>query len=122
MTKEEANENLLCFRKKNQFSSIFSSVARIQFRLPDGRSQMDRFDPDEPLEVLYRFVEDSVKPGFSRFSLSTTFPSRQLDSEDRGRTLRQLGLVPTATVLVLPAAAAGSRGGGGELQQFAYAA
>ncbi len=95
-----------------------SSVARIQFRLPDGRSQMDRFNPDDPLEVLYRFVEDTVRPGFSRFALSTTYPRRQLDREDRGKTLRDLGLVPTSTILIMPAssgaAGAGTGGGGGE--------
>ncbi len=93
-----------------------SSVARVQFRLPDGGSRAERFDPDAPLSELYSHVEREVRPGFAggRFSLSTTFPSRQLDSEDRAATLRQLGLVPTATVLVLPPAGArGTRGAGG---------
>ena len=105
-----------------------STVARIQFRLPDGRAQTRHFDPDDALSKLYDFVGQDLNVGFADFSLSTTFPSRQLDREDRAKTLRSLELVPTATVLVLPAGkggagAAGSGGGGplanvGSLQGF----
>jgi len=82
-----------------------SNVARVQFRLPDGRSKTTRFEPDDKLECLYAFVRDEITLPFRRFSLSTAFPTRQLDAEDRATvTLRALGLVPSATVLVMPQA------------------
>ncbi len=94
---------------------LFSSVARIQFRLPDGRSQTSRFEPDDQLQVLYTFVDENLTLNFSAYTLSTTFPRLQLDEKSRGNTLRQLGLVPSATVLVLPktgGVVASSEGGG----------
>jgi Na+-transporting methylmalonyl-CoA/oxaloacetate decarboxylase gamma subunit len=92
-------------------------VARVQFRLPDGRSQTTQFDAGEPLAVLYAYVREQMTHPFGRnFSLSTTFPSRVLDREDRERTtLREAGLAPSATVLIMPAAStavsAASEGG-----------
>ncbi len=82
-----------------------SSKARIQFRLPDGRSVTKQFGPDEPLSVLYDYVandDKDVRVPFKRFALNTTFPSRKLDNEDRRMSLRRLGLVPSSTVLILP--------------------
>lgn len=79
-----------------------ASVARIQFRLPDGRNQTKQFPADSPLSELYTFVETSVETGFSTFSLSTTFPRRQLDLEEKMKTLRDLQMAPSATVLVIP--------------------
>merc|ERR1719295_1064781 len=78
-----------------------ASVARIQFRLPDGRNQTKQFPAETPLSSLYDFVA-TIEPGFSSFSLSTTFPRRQLDAEDPGASLRDLQMAPSATVLVLP--------------------
>merc|ERR1712128_272609 len=39
---------------------------------------------------------------FSSFSLSTTFPRRMLDEEEKSTSLKQLKLAPSATILVLP--------------------
>ena len=96
-----------------------ASVARIQFRLsdgirnfllaivlsrlPDGRNQTKQFPAESPLSSLYTFVA-TIEPGFTSFSLSTTFPRRQLDLEEPGATLRDLQMAPSATVLVLPKA------------------
>lgn len=79
-----------------------ASVARIQFRLPDGRNQTKQFPADTPLAELYTFVQTEMETGFSTFSLSTTFPRRQLDLEDKAASLRQLQMAPSATVLVIP--------------------
>ncbi|XP_013776258.1 UBX domain-containing protein 4-like [Limulus polyphemus] len=79
-----------------------SQFARIQFRLPDGSSVTNQFLADAPLERLHQFVQESVRPPFSSFVLSTTFPRRQFKKEDFPKPLRDLQLVPTAVVLVLP--------------------
>ena len=54
-----------------------STVARIQFKLPNGVSQNHRFDPENTIGDLYNYVIDELKtPYGTNVSLSTTFPSR----------------------------------------------
>ena len=81
----------------------FSTVARIQFRLPNGVSQNHKFSPEDTIEDLYKYVANEMTtPYGSGVSLSTTFPSRELDNESRSTTLREAGLVPSTTILILP--------------------
>merc|ERR1712172_466567 len=80
-----------------------SSVARIQFKLPNGVSQIHRFDPADTIGDLYNYVIDELTtPYGSNVSLSTTFPSRNLDDVERTSSLRENGLVPSTTILILP--------------------
>merc|ERR1719431_2098771 len=59
-----------------------ASVARLQFRLPDGRTQSKQFPADTSLAEVYTFVESEVvEPTFGKFTLMMTFPRRQLDQE-----------------------------------------
>merc|ERR1712038_694961 len=46
-------------------------------------------------------------PYGSNVSLTTTFPSRQLDNESPDTSLRQAGLVPSTTILILPRSSGG---------------
>ena len=63
---------------------FFSSVARIQFKLPNGVSQIHRFDPENTIDDLYNYViNELTTPYGSNVSLSTTFPSRNLDDVER---------------------------------------
>lgn len=80
----------------------FSTKARIQFRLPDGRSKTKVFDADAPLSALFAHVRDEMDIPFRTFTLSTTFPTKVLDTEDQASTLKSHALTPSATVLVLP--------------------
>ena len=81
----------------------FSTVARIQFRLPNGVSQNHKFSPEDTIEDLYKYVANEMTtPYGTSVSLSTTFPSRELDNESRSTTLREAGLVPSTTILILP--------------------
>jgi len=79
-----------------------ATVARIQFRLPDGSSQTKQFPAETPLSDVYEFVSTGLETQFSSFSLSTTFPRRMLDEEEKSTSLKQLKLAPSATILVLP--------------------
>merc|ERR1712037_431193 len=96
-----------------------ASVARIQFRLPDGRTQTKQFPAETPLSSLYDFVAP-IEPDFTSFSLSTTFPRRQLDAEDPSASLRDLQMAPSATVLVLPKASTSVSLPGGDLSSFIW--
>jgi len=79
-----------------------ATVARIQFRLPDGSSQTKQFPAETPLSEVYDFVSTGLETQFSSFSLSTTFPRRMLDQEEKTTSLKELQMAPSATILVLP--------------------
>jgi len=90
-----------------------ATVARIQFRLPDGRSQTKQFPAETPLSEVYEFVSTGLETQFTSFSLSTTFPRRMLDQEDKTATLKQLQMAPSATIMVLPVGGLVSQQDGG---------
>ncbi|TRZ09924.1 hypothetical protein HGM15179_017183 [Zosterops borbonicus] len=82
---------------------------RIQVRLPDGRSLTQSFQPREPLAAVRLFVElhwgQTGETGGSGsppepFSLRTAFPRRLFTEEDMEKPLQELGLVPSAVVIV----------------------
>merc|ERR1712079_76402 len=50
---------------------------------------------------------------YTSFSLSTTFPTRNLDTEDMAKSLKELQMAPSATVMVLPCTSAISSQDGG---------
>ena len=60
---------------------FFSEHARIQFRYPHGGSKTKIFPAEATLQQIYDFANDEVASTFGRdnFSLSTTYPARQLD-------------------------------------------
>jgi len=112
---EKAAEQEL--RKENEKAALASAAeeaerraaeratsARIQFRLPDGSSQTQLFPSESPLSEVYNFVRTGLTTKYSSFSLSTTFPRRNLDTLDMNNTLKNLQLAPSATVMVLPTA------------------
>jgi len=63
------------------YVSIYSQVARVQYRYPDGRSKTKIFPAEAPLQEVYDFANEEVAATFGRdnFTLSTTYPARQLD-------------------------------------------
>jgi len=98
-----------------------STAARVQFRLPDGRSQTRSFDAGAPLSDVYNYVADEIETGFGRsFSLSTTYPRRQLDGEPMDTELRNLGLAPSGTIMVLPTAPSTALSSSGSLMDMLW--
>lgn len=82
---------------------------RIQVRLPDGRALTQSFRAREPLAAVRLFVElhrgtgsTGSGPGSppEPFSLRTAFPRRLFTEEDMEKPLQELGLVPSAVVIV----------------------
>uniref|UniRef100_A0A8C3U6C7 UBX domain protein 1 n=1 Tax=Catharus ustulatus TaxID=91951 RepID=A0A8C3U6C7_CATUS len=85
---------------------------RIQVRLPDGRALAQSFRAREPLAAVRLFVElhrDTGSTGSAGngtgsppepFSLRTAFPRRLFTEEDMEKPLQELGLVPSAVVIV----------------------
>jgi len=119
---EEQNKKQRDLEKQQQaaaeaerLAAARSTTARVQFRLPDGRSQTRSFPSEAPLSEVYAFVSDELETGFGRsFSLSTTYPRRLLDSQEMTSQLRDLGLAPTGTIMVLPSTAMASNSSSGQ--------
>ncbi|XP_037066942.1 UBX domain-containing protein 4 [Peromyscus leucopus] len=80
-----------------------STVARIQFRLPDGSSFTNQFPSDALLEEARQFAAQTVGNTYGNFSLATMFPRREFTKEDYKRKLLDLELAPSASVVLLPA-------------------
>merc|ERR1712192_19861 len=76
-------------------------VSRIRFLLFNGRTITQHFTPDSTLEEVYKMAETLI-PGTFAPSLSSRIPSLSLDAVPKDNTLRELGLVPSATIMVVP--------------------
>lgn len=81
-----------------------STVAYIQFKKPDGEIDVKTFGRDETFASVRSYVEENVivGSGIREFALSTTFPRREFKADDNDKKLIDLGLVPSAVILVLP--------------------
>ncbi|NXH28283.1 UBXN4 protein, partial [Myiagra hebetior] len=79
-----------------------SAIARIQFRLPDGSSFTNQFPSEARLEEARQFAAQTVGNTYGNFSLATMFPRREFTKEDYAKTLLELELAPSASVVLLP--------------------
>ncbi|XP_034550271.1 UBX domain-containing protein 4 [Notolabrus celidotus] len=79
-----------------------STVARIQFRLPDGSSITNQFPAQSRLQEARQFAAQEVGKRYGNFSLATMFPRREFTTEDLDKTLLELELAPSASIVLLP--------------------
>lgn len=88
-----------------------STIARIQFKKPGGEIEVKTFGSSEPFSVVRTFVVENViaASAIREFALATTFPRKEFKADDDAKTLLELGLVPSAVILVLPLDKATSR-------------
>ncbi|XP_035265191.1 UBX domain-containing protein 4-like [Anguilla anguilla] len=88
--------------RKEALQQERSSTTRIQFRLPDGSSFTNQFPSEAKLQEAQEFAAQEVGNRYGHFLLATMFPRREFTGEDLGRTLLELELVPSASVVLLP--------------------
>ncbi|XP_028292748.1 UBX domain-containing protein 4 [Gouania willdenowi] len=79
-----------------------STIARIQFRLPDGSSITNQFSSQGRLQEAWQFAAQEVGNRYGNFTLATMFPRREFTSKDLNKTLLELELVPSASIVLLP--------------------
>uniref|UniRef100_A0A8C2D3X3 UBX domain-containing protein 4 n=1 Tax=Cyprinus carpio TaxID=7962 RepID=A0A8C2D3X3_CYPCA len=79
-----------------------SAVARIQFRLPDGSSFTNQFPSETRLLEARQFAAQEVGNRYGQFSLATMFPRREFTAEDLEKSLLELDLAPSASIVLLP--------------------
>lgn len=75
---------------------------RIQIRLPNGTALTETFEKNEQLSAvrLYIQLKQGDEAGVPMFGMMTTFPRKVFGGDDYDMTLEQLGLVPSATIMV----------------------
>ncbi|CAH3127581.1 unnamed protein product [Pocillopora meandrina] len=73
---------------------------RLQFRLPDGSLLTNSFSPDTPLETIKQYIISQLGPSSSSITMFTTYPRRELTEEDLLKSLAELGLAPSSTLIV----------------------
>jgi len=86
--------------ESNQEAARNSNIARIQFRFVDGSSAVETFEPDQAFSLVNDFIKQKLAN--QSFTVHTTFPKRVFGDEDLNKTLRDLQLAPSATLLVIP--------------------
>ncbi|GCC31094.1 UBX domain-containing protein 4 [Chiloscyllium punctatum] len=79
-----------------------SNMCRIQFRLPDGSSFTNQFSADATLLEARQFAESQVGGVYGHFELAITFPRKQFTKDDYSKTLTELELVPSASIILVP--------------------
>ncbi|XP_041056015.1 UBX domain-containing protein 4 [Carcharodon carcharias] len=98
-----------------------SKMCRIQFRLPDGSSFTNQFSADATLTEARQFAESQVGGIYGHFELAITFPRKQFTQDDYNKTLTELELVPSASIILVPSGRSTSsmvRSSGGGLWTF----
>ncbi|KAI6648501.1 hypothetical protein LOD99_8133 [Oopsacas minuta] len=80
-------------REKKEYTEC-----KLNLRLLDGKSMPTSFKPDQLLHDVRLFLV--AETGLLEFELGTTFPRKVYALEDYKKTLKELGLVPSAALIV----------------------
>jgi hypothetical protein len=92
-------------------SQLYPSTGRIhekcalQVRLLDGSTIRSRFSSRDTLKDVRQWVDDNAQLGKTPYTfkiLMTPLPSVKLDVTEEGKQLQELGLTPSATLILLP--------------------
>lgn len=75
--------------------------------MPNGTAMTETFDKQEQLAAVRLFVQlkQGDEAGVTNFGMMTTFPRKVFGNDDYELTLEQLGLVPSATIMITKVAA-----------------
>ncbi|KAJ6789488.1 hypothetical protein PWT90_00289 [Aphanocladium album] len=92
-------------RTASRASSSSSSIAAIQVRLSDGSTIRNKFPASENVKSIRSWVDkersDGKGPYFFK-QILTPLPNRSIDTTEEGKSLRELGLSPSSTLLLIP--------------------
>jgi len=80
-------------------SSMMSSQTTIAFRLLDGTTIKKQFEASDTLQMAKSFIEQNYHYN-KRFFLMTNVPRHVFTDTELNKTLRELGLVPNATIIL----------------------
>lgn len=94
-------------------STAAPNSARIQFKKPDGQSEIVTFDSDMLFADVHLFVKNDILHGsVKEFTIVTAFPRREFSEADFDKTLLHLKLTPASVLLIIPCKKSKSSSGG----------
>ncbi|ESN91698.1 hypothetical protein HELRODRAFT_189774 [Helobdella robusta] len=106
---QKENEKTAAEKEKLERERVAKlTVARIQFRFPDGSSKVQQFNSSELLSVAHSFALQSMPGSVKNVSLSTIHPRKLFQAEDYDQTFLHHNLAPSAVLVVLPTTSASS--------------
>ncbi len=73
---------------------------RLQIRLPTGQALTQTFGAKESLAAVRLYVEMNRTDDPGPFTLMTSFPRKMFGNDDMEKPLTELGLVPSAVLIV----------------------
>ncbi|KAL6893368.1 hypothetical protein GGI43DRAFT_182503 [Trichoderma evansii] len=82
-----------------------SEMASIQVRLFDGSTIRSRFKTAAPLKEVRRWVDENKgekKSPYTFKQVLTPAPNKNIDSTEENRSLGELGLIPSSTLVLIP--------------------
>ncbi|KAH8709850.1 UBX domain-containing protein 7 [Beauveria bassiana] len=86
-------------------SSSPSALAAIQVRLSDGSTLRNKFPATESIKDIRTWVDkersDGQGPYFFK-QILTPLPNKNIDTTEEDKSLRELGLSPSSTLLLIP--------------------
>lgn len=79
-----------------------SNVTRIQFRLPNGSTASKVFNSDDKFSLVQEHATKMLVSHLPCVRLTTVFPKYEYTEEDHQKSLRDLSLTPSASIIVSP--------------------
>eukprot|EP00794_Sanderia_malayensis_P003445 gene3445-3941_t len=87
-------------QEQQQPSERLSS--RIQFRLPDGSVVTNEYPSSTTLGEIANSLITQINWPHGSMKLATIYPKKEFDNDDMERSIKELNLVPSAVIIVLP--------------------
>ena len=75
-------------------------ILLFQIRLTNGSALTSSFSPDTTLFTVHEYIADKRTDGDAPFTISTTFPRKIFGDADMLKSLKDLGLMPSAVLVV----------------------
>ncbi|PTB70454.1 hypothetical protein BBK36DRAFT_1174320 [Trichoderma citrinoviride] len=82
-----------------------SEMASIQVRLFDGSTIRSRFKTGDPLTVVRQWVDENRGTSKSPYTFKqvlTPLPNKNIDATEESKSIGELGLIPSSTLVLIP--------------------
>ncbi|KAL7818648.1 hypothetical protein V8C44DRAFT_318589 [Trichoderma aethiopicum] len=82
-----------------------SEMASIQVRLFDGSTIRSRFKTGDPLTVVRQWVDETrgeSKGPYTFKQVLTPLPNKNIDATEESKSIGELGLIPSSTLVLIP--------------------
>lgn len=99
----DLSDNEAAAMQQRSASPMEIVTARLQFRFGSGNTNTKVFNKMTTMADIRAYVQRELLPGtgIKDYILVTSYPKREFTKEHNNMTLEQLGLIPTAVILII---------------------